>query len=43
MVPAWHDRVFLNLEPDVTVHKVPWAGFLGQIAVGIEIGDRNRN
>lgn len=42
MIPAWHDRVFLDLHPDVTVHTVPNLGFLGQIAVGIEFGDRNR-
>jgi hypothetical protein len=41
MFPAWHDRVFL--EPDTTVHRVPLVGFLGQIALGVELGDRNRN
>lgn len=41
IVPAWHDRVFL--EPNMTVHQVPAVGFLGQMAVGIEFGDRNRN
>lgn len=41
MLPAWHDRVFL--EPNTTVHRVPSAGFFGQIALGVELGDRNRN
>jgi hypothetical protein len=41
MVPVLRDRVFLL--PDITVHRVPSVGFLGQIAVGVEFGDRNRN
>lgn len=41
MVPAWHDHVFL--EPNLDIHRVPYLGFLGQIALGIEFADRNRN
>jgi len=41
MVPTWHDHVFL--EPNLEIHKVPYLGFLGQIALGLEFGDRNRN
>ena len=41
MFPILHDRVFL--QPNFTVHRVPYVGFLGQMGVGIEFGDRNRN
>jgi hypothetical protein len=41
VIPAWHDRVFL--QPDLTVHQVPRVGWLGEIAVGVELTDRNRN
>lgn len=41
MFPILHDRVFL--QPELTVHQVPNVGFLGQMGLGIEFGDRNRN
>ena len=41
MVPAWNDHVYL--EPNITVHRVPRLGWLGEIAVGVEFTDRNRN
>lgn len=40
-VPALHDRVYLA--PSFTVHDVPWLGFVGELGLGVEFGDRNRN
>jgi hypothetical protein len=39
--PAWHDRVFF--EPDITVHQVPYVGWLGEIALLVEFADQNQN
>jgi hypothetical protein len=44
MLPIWRDRVFLEPDmPGMTIHQVPPVGFLGEIAIGVEFADRNRN
>jgi hypothetical protein len=40
VVPVLHDHVFL--QPNFTVHDVPWAGFVGEMGLGVEFGDQNR-
>jgi hypothetical protein len=40
-LPALRDHVYLK--PRFTVHDVPWLGFIGEIGLGVEFGDQNRD
>ena len=39
--PALRDHLFLR--PAFTVHETPWVGFVGEMAIGVEFGDRTGN